>query len=418
MEQVATQPTGATTRPGAAYGAVPRTTPWVRRPRWWLPLAVFLVSRVVSTVMLLLAGRDQVAPPGIEQFFPHDPTLAELLGNWDGRWYREIVTDGYPADLPRGDDGAVVQNVWAFYPLVPGLARLLVLGGLDPVWAASIVAMVSSAAACVLLFEMVRERADDFTASLTVAGLTLGPVGLLFQTTYTEGPALLLVLLALRALGRRTWGRVATYGLLLSLTRPITLALAVVCGAFWLALWRRRRIEPFNVHDRAQLAAVTVVVTLEFLVWPTVAGMVTGEGDAYRLTQAAWLFGTGEWTTWLSGLVGRGAGPFTLLGVVVLLFVGWFVVRRDASAWPLEGRLWTGVYTLYILGATRPTASVVRYLALAAFPSWPMPEVSQRCRTTRSRTALAIPVVVACCLAQWWWISLVWVPHGVISITP
>lgn len=404
--------------PETRPAAVSRAATWAGSRWLWLPLGIFVVSRVVSTLMLLVAGRDQAAPAEIGRYFPDDPTLGELLANWDGRWYGEIASDGYPTELPRGADGEVVQNVWAFYPVVPALARLAMTTGLDHAWAASAVALLASAAACVLLFGMVRERSDDFTAALTVVGLSLGPVGLVFQTTYTEGPALLLVLLALRALGARRWARVVAYGLVLSLTRPITLALAAVCGALWVLLWWRRRTEPFPVRDRIGLAAATVAVAASFLVWPTVAGVVTGEGDAYRLTQTAWLHGLGGWATWLSGLVGRGTGVPTALGVVVLVFVGWFVLRRDAAAWPLEGRLWAGLYTLYILAATRPTASVVRYLALAAFPAWPLPEVSQRCRTTRSRIALAVPVVVACCLAQWLWTSLVWVPHGAVSITP
>ncbi|WP_139306660.1 hypothetical protein [Nocardioides exalbidus] len=402
--------TGAATRAQTAMPA--------GRSRLWLPLGIFVASRIVSSVMLLVAGSDQVTPPGWTSTWPDDPSGSRLLVNWDGYWYRTIAIHGYPTELPRNGDGVVVQNAWAFYPIVPALARLVMTTGLDYAWAAAAVATLASGAACTLLFGMVRERSDSFTASLTVAVLVLGPVGLVFQTAYTEGPALLVVLLALRSLGARRWGRVVAYGLLLSLTRPVTLALAAACGALWVVLWWRRRTEPFPVRDRIGLAAATVAVAASFLVWPTVAGVVTGEGDAYRLTQAAWVTGTEGWTTWLSGTAGLGASAATVLGVVVLVFVGWFVLRRDAAAWPLEGRLWAGLYTLYILAATRPTASVVRYLALAAFPSWPLPEVSQRCRTTRSRIALAVPVVVACCLAQWLWTSLVWVPHGPVSITP
>ncbi|SED38033.1 hypothetical protein SAMN04489844_4294 [Nocardioides exalbidus] len=278
----------------------PRPGPLSGWAWWWIPLAVFAASRVVSSVMLLLAGPDQIPVTGEEEHFPRDPSFADLLSTWDGRWYRVIATDGYPTDLPREGD-AVVKNVWAFYPLVPGLARLLMLGGLGHVWAASTVAMVTSAAACVVLFAMVRERSDDFTAALAVATLVLGPIGAVFQTTYTEGSALLLVLLTLRALGARQWGRVVAYGLLLAFTRPITLALAAVCGLTWVLLWWRRDTEPFPSRDRVRLAATTVVLALSFLAWPAIAGIATGERDAYRTTQAAWLHPEAVWTTWLSG---------------------------------------------------------------------------------------------------------------------
>ncbi|WP_139306659.1 hypothetical protein [Nocardioides exalbidus] len=94
------------------------------------------------------------------------------------------------------------------------------------------------------------------------------------------------------------------------------------------------------------------------------------------------------------------------------------MARRDARAWPREGRLWAVVYAFYILAATRPTPSVVRYLVLAVFPSWPLPELSQRCDTTAKRVALAVPVLLLCCLVQWCWVSAAWVQHGVYSVTP
>ena len=42
---------------------------------------------------------------------------------FDGSWYRNVAENGYPAELPRGEDGLVQQNAWAFFPLFPMLAR-------------------------------------------------------------------------------------------------------------------------------------------------------------------------------------------------------------------------------------------------------------------------------------------------------
>jgi hypothetical protein len=47
------------------------------------------------------------------------PTLVDpasylhLIANWDGQWYRQIATHGYPSHVPVVN-GAVQQNAWAF----------------------------------------------------------------------------------------------------------------------------------------------------------------------------------------------------------------------------------------------------------------------------------------------------------------
>lgn len=379
---------------------------------WFLvPLAIFAASRVVSTVVLVVAGRSQVAPPGGAERFPASPTLADLLANWDGWWYRLIALEGYPATLPRVD-GAVVQNTWAFFPVTPGTARLLMTAGLGHAAASTLVALVTSALACVVLHDMVRQRAGGFSAALAVAALCLGPVGVLFQTPYTEGPAILLVLLALRALGARRWGALAAAGVLLAFTRPITLPLAAVAGLAWIALWRDRERVPFPARDRVGLAAAGALIAVSTAFWPLVAALVTGEGDAYALTQQAWLYGRSGWGTWLSGLVGHGQLAAAVVGVPMLTLVAWAVLRRGASAWPREARAWALVYALYILAVSRPTTSILRYLVLTVFPLWPWPDVSARVRSPRARVAFAVPVLAAYVLAQWWWTTTIWIPHA------
>ena len=377
-----------------------------------MPLAIFAVSRVLSTVILVFAGRDQVAPPWIPDSFPADPSLRQLLGNWDGGWYYRIATEGYPSELPR-TGGAVLPNAWAFYPLFPSMARLLMVTGIDFVWAASLISTIASAAACVLLFSLIRQRATRFTASMGVATLVLGPVGLIFQTAYADVLALLLVLLALRAIAARRYAALVTFGLLLAFTRPVALPLAAVCAFTWAILWWRRDAEPFPVAERLRLAAATLFIGVSFVFWPIVAGIATGERDAYRLTQSAWIYGGGSWATWLtSGLTSNDGLLVTGVGLAAITLVGWMVLRPEANLWPREARLWSFTYTLFILAVTRPTPSVLRYLMLAVLPFWPLPELSERCRTTSSRLALVVPTLALCVLSQWWWTSTIWVPHG------
>ncbi|MGA8978048.1 MAG: hypothetical protein WB473_02925, partial [Pedococcus sp.] len=83
----------------------------------------YLLLRAFSALLLVLASRDQVVMPdwtgpSVE---PIDMTVL-----WDGSWYRNVALEGYPNPLPVDQaSGDVTQNAWAFYPLFPLLARML-----------------------------------------------------------------------------------------------------------------------------------------------------------------------------------------------------------------------------------------------------------------------------------------------------
>lgn len=94
-------------------------SPWrarlARRPLWVRVTAVYLGIRVLSGVLLALAAQDQVWFPAVTG--PAEDDI-DLTVSWDAKWYERIATEGYPDDLPVGDDGRVRQNPWAFYPLL------------------------------------------------------------------------------------------------------------------------------------------------------------------------------------------------------------------------------------------------------------------------------------------------------------
>src|ERR1044071_5739348 len=80
--------------------------------RVWDLLAVrvvvaYLALRLVSGLLLAQAAEQQVWFPGITGPSEDD---VDLSMSWDAQWYLRIAEDGYPADLPVGDDGRVQQN--------------------------------------------------------------------------------------------------------------------------------------------------------------------------------------------------------------------------------------------------------------------------------------------------------------------
>ena len=98
-----------------------------KRAAWWTTLTgqvvlLYAVTRVVSGIMLAATAPQQLPAP---------MTGGEPVGYlgftaiWDGEWYQRIAEYGYPSTLPTDAAGGVRQNQWAFYPLFPMAARLL-----------------------------------------------------------------------------------------------------------------------------------------------------------------------------------------------------------------------------------------------------------------------------------------------------
>jgi hypothetical protein len=388
--------------------------------RWWvLPLAIFAASRVVESLVLWhLFGmqHDQFIPAGggPVQSWGHPVTLTEGLSNWDGAWYREIANHGYPAHLPR-IDGHVRQNAWAFYPMFPGLVRLIMFLGLSFENSAFLLSITCAAIASCLLFRLVSEHASRFTASMAVVGLMFAPMAPIFEAAYTESLALLLLLLALSALGHRRYAWFSVFTLLIAFARPMSLPLALVCGVHWLLRWWHRDQEPFEMRDRIKVGAAAVWAAVTFGLWPLVAGLRTGELGAYFKTQNAWAGSTADhgWPSWLQQALHFGSTTSVTVVIGVLIGAVALAVQRGAKAWGPELRTWTWAYPLYILGTARPTSSIFRYLLLTITPLWPVPAVSERVKSVPARIGLVALVVGVGVSLQFLWLRayfVIW-PH-------
>ena len=132
--------------------------------RWvFIPLGLFALSRVFSTLWLVLGAQHQVAlPEGISNHVAvptsSAPGYLGVISNWDGQWYRSIAESGYPELLPN-EMGRVMANEWAFLPGYPMVVRLVMEAtGLSFPVAATIVSLTSASLALVLLYGMVMRR--------------------------------------------------------------------------------------------------------------------------------------------------------------------------------------------------------------------------------------------------------------------
>jgi hypothetical protein len=405
--------TGATdTTPDETTLSARRWTRRIRTLPWYaVPLAIFVVTRVVDAALISLVSRDQYvrvpagSGPGGRPALLSGTSYFDMIANWDGQWYRTIVEHGYPSHLPVVD-GVVQQNPWAYYPLYPMLVRLLTATGLSFGVAASLVSMGCGGVAMCLLYRMLSSTAGRVSACITVVALCTFPAAITFQTAYTESLALLLILASLWCLKEQRYGRLVIVASLLALTRPIVLPLALVVAMQGIARWRHRSEEPFELRDRVVVGLTAVGVALTFAIWPAIAGVVTGSPGAYFATQRDWLdSGPGpSWTSWLGFLYGERGVAASVFVVLVVLALALLVARPQARLWGQELRSWALAYPLYLLASTRATSSVFRYAMLAVVPWWPFPEAGRHLASRRARWGLVLVVATLGFCSQLLWL--------------
>lgn len=384
----------------------------VRRPAawpWWVQvLAVHLAARVVSGVVLVVVARSQEVNP----WTGAAPSYLEYTGlMWDAGWYRSIAEDGYPDGLPRGEDGAVRQNAWAFFPLLPLLGRALMVATGRP-WhhVVPVLALVLGAAAMLVLHRLVEETVDvprpRAVALTTVALLTTAASAPVLQVAYTEPLALLLLAAALLLLARRRYLAAVPVVFALGLTRAVALPVAAAVMLHALARLRAEG-DAFGVRERVRAGVLAVTSLVAGFAWPAVVALATGVPDAYALTQGAWR-GTGDvvpvrpWFDVARWLLGDVAGPLVLVVLVGLLAAA--LLAPSARRLGPEQLGWAAGYVGYLLVVLEPGTSLVRF-ALLAFPYW----VLLAAWLVRGRRrVLGAALVLLGVLGQVTWVWLLW----------
>jgi hypothetical protein len=375
-----------------------------------IPLGIWLAFTAVSAVFLLVGASHQVAlersVPGYDVTAPTpaSPGYFGVVGNWDANWYRSIAERGYPQVLPVDDRGEVTRNAWAFYPAYPMIVR-----GVMAVTATSFdvsawwVSLVCGALAMILLFRLVQPRIGLFGASALVSCVMAYVTAPVLQVAYTEGLALVLIALFIGALERRWLTTAVALALVLSLTRPIALPLGLVMGTVLLRDWTRDRNEPRGPRLPVKAVTAAAVVFLTAGLWPMIAWVATGRPRAFFETQAAWPVnrdGIGGWLGDMAHLT-----PLGLVGLAVVLYVVWVGTRPAAGFWGPELRAWSLAYPLYLILASRPSPSILRYLMLAVAPLWPCPALGiayLRHRPWLPVAILAVVVLTGVTLQYFW----------------
>ena len=81
---------------------------------WWVKvLVIFVVSRIVTTGLLLAYAAIQP----VNAWTGASPNYFDFAAIWDGHWYYIIAAVGYPTELPLTDTGNVGERETESSPL-------------------------------------------------------------------------------------------------------------------------------------------------------------------------------------------------------------------------------------------------------------------------------------------------------------
>lgn len=339
----------------------------LRHAPWWLKVTlVYAAARVTSFVIFAAAAWQSDATP----WYGQQPGYLEFIDSWDAGWYEKIFNQGYPSVIPRNADGSAQPNEWAFYPVLPLLARgVHSVTGMGWAGSGALVATLAGFAAALVVHQLFRHYAGPATALWGVAFFAFFPVSAVLQVPYAESLGILFLAAALLLLIRGNyWGAVPLV-ILLCLSRPAGVPFAAVVLLHLFLRWRNRGAVPFPWTQRLAGAVLLAVSAIMAFAWMLVAWWVTGDRSTYTDTETSWR-GTGLvlFKPWFEVGV-QLAGPFwgPLLPVLFAALAGLYLSSRAVRRIGPELRVWCAMYLLYLLAVLHPQSSTFRML-LPLFP--------------------------------------------------
>lgn len=248
-----------------------RESLWRRAGGWPGVGLAFAIVALLRVAQLVLVG-----------WMSKGGTLASHLLIWDGGWFINVATEGYPDGYTYDSSGTRVGNGFAFFPLFPGLIRGMTLLGVPPDAASLAVATTAGLVAGVgiyLLGAVLFDREVGYVLAVLVCAQ---PMSVVLTMGYTEPLFLALVALTLLAAHRRAWWAAGLAGVAACLTRPTGMAVAIALALAVLLAWRsstaRQRVAGVVA------ASLALLTTPAYLAW---VGWRVGEWDAWFKVQTA-----------------------------------------------------------------------------------------------------------------------------------
>ena len=395
---------------------------WRLLPWWAKVIAIFLASRVVTTVILAVFAANQP----ISYRTTASPDYFTFASLWDGQWYWLISQSGYPATLPLNDTGQVAENAWAFLPGYPALMSVLTVGNTLPFPViAPLVSTVFALGAALLFYLLMARVLSGSAAMFAVVLFCTAPLSPILQVAYAESMHLFLLFGALLLLVTRRYLLLIPIAAVMALTRPSGLAFALLLLLHLVHRIATRARDPLDARSFLSIIAVGLTTALAGVAWPLVAWAVTGSFSAYTDTELVWrrsYIGDQEllpFTPWFQGAqwwlahVGMPEGAAWGAGIaaVVVLVLGFaaFLFSPWARRLGVDLRIWMLSYALYLLAVFFPQSSTFRLLVPLAPGLGALAIPTSRVYRV-SLVALGIAGQIGWLYIAWWVDGLDWTP--------
>lgn len=342
-------------------------------PAVWCYALLKLIGFTVFMKLLSFSGEYAKKPAR----FGGGANPWDVLASWDGWWYQQVAQFGYhPAlvPVPGGTGGFVVeQNSAAFFPLYPGLMRLVSdVTGLGLYGAGMLVSVVASLFAAAGIYAVVEKLSGNARAGVIAAGIwAIAPGSGAEWAIYSDSTFVALAAWACYCVMTRRWVLAGAITLVAGLNRPTAAALIGAVGlAALVELWRR---ESGVLRPLAGLLLAPLGL-LGYVAW---VGWRTGEwGGYFRLQHDAWLhyfdWGQGTWAAIRGVLLGRTDYPFAfpvpdLFATLIVFSLPALIALLIRLRPPLVLIAYTLATIVSVLGSLGIFGNVSRYL-LPAFP--------------------------------------------------
>lgn len=336
---------------------------------WWVRvLAIYAATRALTFLLFLITAAFQAD----NYWTKANPNYFDFLNIWDVEWFGNIYASGYPTVLPLSENGAVLQNEWAFMPGFPTTAHAFDFLGVEWKFIAPILATVFGACFALVAFRVFAAKLNDHQALWAVGLFLISPASPVLQTGYAESLGLLLLALVILAwINDRFW--LVILGMTaLAFTRPGLAALALAFAMVWVYRFIQARMgaRGFPLTDALRLGALTVAALLLNFAWPLIAAMVTGRTDAYVATELAWRAGYPfdggglapilPWFSSAEYFIGGFAGQLLVVSALVGAIAVFLIPQVRALG--LEFGALSASYFIYLLLFFFPQSSIVRIL--------------------------------------------------------
>ena len=299
-------------------------------------LGVYVVSRFCVLAAAGVRASQQVVDARKDnEELTESPVdlVTNVLTQWDGRWYLEIVRGWYPESIPANITYDQIEARAAFFPLYPWLTRTVdaVLPGGDT-FAALAVNFVLGAISVVLIGLLAYRLFSVSVAAKSMTLYAIFPGSFVLSFAYSEALLIVLAAACLWFLVDEKWLLAGIFGALATATRPNGVGVVLACAvASYLAIRR----------DRAWRSLVApALAPLGFIWFQWYIDRVTGERGAwFRVQREAWSEGTSFGVTAIKDTWGFLASPLdsptdalTALTVLALIFMGYCLWRRPLPA--------------------------------------------------------------------------------------